>query len=193
MNNVLKKHIEALQAEAEEYADLQEDVLVMKTDITVSALAVLISSLKETFDDFLVNASETKSYDEGLGKTIKESIAELVTVISKQPDINISPKISVDIQPLQSIASEISKQSSTLINLVQKLDDNDKDDELYKLILSLVTKQNAFLEREMKQIDYSNQLKSISEGVSKKNIVEKITITYGDGNRIKEMIPVYKK
>ncbi len=122
-------------------------------------------------------------FDKDFNKNVSSSISKIVGFLGQF-------KIDIDLSPINSIATEIKKQNEVLIRLLSE----SKSDEVYRLVVALIGKQTAFLEKS-NQINYSTQLQSISDALNKKNNqVERLTITYGKyDDRINEIVPIYKK
>lgn len=192
----VKKETEQLEDAAEKLAIVKEEVFDMKLDILSSAFGMLMTKVNESVDDWLKIQAENGQNNRKFADQIKQSIERVITAVAQQkiPEV----KVNVDLAPIQSIASDISRQNETLIKLLNKLSmgDSGKSDELHRLIVAMISKQNMFLEREVQQFDYTKQLSAISESLNKTVETEKIevlNIKRGEGNLITSVIPVYKK
>jgi hypothetical protein len=104
-------------------------------------------TIKESLNALIekIDSSEKdkKYFDPELANIIKESLSETLVAISKME----RPKI--DMTPVIKIAAEISEQNKKLIDTVEKLtkpETNDKKyQELLKLSMELIAKNNEFL------------------------------------------------
>lgn len=184
--------IETLQAVQSklELAKRRQDISVIQQ--IVEPLAEAIEELTETIQAAKSEVSkEVPDYfDKDFNKNISASVTKIAGFLSQfKQDINI------DLSPINSIATEIKKQNEAIISLLNKSNSN-QSDELYRLITAMVNKNNAFIEKGFQVADYSKQLQSISDALTNKedNRVERLTIIYNqNGDRIREVIPVYKK
>jgi hypothetical protein len=99
-----------------------------------------LSSLIETINN---SEKEKKYFDPELAGVIKNSLSETLVAISKME----RPKI--DMTPVIKIASGIAEQNKTIIETIEKLtkpETNDKKyQELLKLSMELIAKNNEFL------------------------------------------------
>lgn len=200
----LKKHIkvtkqltEELEEQNEKLASVKEDNFNLKIDILGSAFGMLMEKIFKTVDDWVTVNSEKVDESKGLAAQIKESVGKALEAIAEQkpPTIQFSPQVKVDLKELQPITTEISRQNDTVIKLLNKLTSGDggKSEELQKLIIAMIGKQNNFLDKVFTQNDYTKQLETISEGVNKKNDrIEKLVAKRGDYNLLTEVIPIYK-
>lgn len=159
-----KELIEENEQLADKLAIVKEEVFDMKADILGSAFAMLATKFNENIDDWLKVNSEKIEHDKDFGDKLKQSIENVVTAIAQQkaPTIEFKPQVKVDMQP---IANEISRQNEMMLKLLNKLSnvDNTKTDELQRLILIMTQKQIHFLETEMKQFDYTDQLNLMAQ------------------------------
>lgn len=191
----VKNQIDELLDEANELAEVKEDLFNAKADMTIKAVGILLEKLNDHFTDMAEIAANQKYYDENIGATIKSDIQTLITTFSqiKTPEVKFEPKINVDFRPLQNIADKISESNQTIISLLNKFNTN-PNEELQKLIVAMVGKNNAFLDKTFEKYDYTKQLQSIAEGMNKKNDrVEKIVFNRDRSNLITDGTVVYKK
>ena len=167
--NALTKYKDDLEEKAEEVAEIREDILQMQSDITIGSVISLMNKLDTSIGEFLEDSVKKKYYDETLGGTIKSTIKELVSAFSKikAPEVNVSPNISMDLSPLQASIDNMTGTTKKLSGLIEKMNNGDKSDELYRLIVAMINKQNIFTEKAVSQIDYSIPLQSISDALNK--------------------------
>lgn len=165
-----------------------EDVAILRQ--TLEPIQEALGELKETIEESISLEKKEKPQQEYYDKDFN---AKLLTTISKAltliGNFKIPEQKQIDLTP---IAAEIKKQNESIIALLNK---PNQSEELQRLIVAMVGKQTSFLEREFKEVDYSEQLKKISESISNKTSdrVEKLTVVYEYGGSIKEVVPVYKK
>jgi len=175
MKDKISEEIRKLQDQAEELSELREGVFNVKADMTVTAVGKLLESLDEGIDKLVVAAVDKDNYyDKELCNTLKETTKELVTAFSKiqPPQVKVTPTINVDLNPLRNAFTEISKGQNEIISLLKRKDDGDESPELMRLVMAMIGKQNAIIEKGNQVIDYNPGLKSIAEAINKKNSYE---------------------
>lgn len=194
MATALQKQIKTFQEEAEEYSEAREDALNAKTDFSVAAIGALMEKLTDGIDDLAKSRIDS---DKELCSTLKDTITNLATAFSKlkSPTVNVeAPNISVDLSPIKLIADNISSQNKSLLGLVDKINNGNKSDELYKLVVALVDKQNTFLSTALKQVDYTDKLTQLISVLGQsKPLIDEIEIIRNNDGVLKGMKPVYKK
>lgn len=194
-----KKQIAELTEQAEALAEVREDVVVMNQEITAKVMVALFEKLSEAIDELMegIAKKETaKDFGEVLKAALSTTLSETVSQIFKsyKPG-DFKPTINVDLRPIQQTFADIASQNSAIEKLLNILlvGDGGKADELHRLIAAMVEKQNTFLEKGIKQYDYTKELKSISEGVNKNDrIIERLDVKR-DNNLIISVIPIYKE
>jgi hypothetical protein len=196
MGNALQQQIEKFQEQAVEYDEAREDALNSKTDFTVAAIGTLMTNLKEGIEELTECASQKPQYyDKELCKTLNDTVTKLVEAFSKikAPTVNVAPpQVNIDLSSIHSIAESISTQNKSLIGLLDKVGSGNKSDELHRMIIEMVGKQNEFLRNAFKQADYTKQFDMIIQILKdSRPIVEKLHIQRNGYNT--EIVPVYKK
>ena len=185
MKDKIKEEIKALEQQAEELSNLREDVFNVKSDMTITAVGILLKKLDAGIEDLLVTTQEKDNYyDKDLCKTLKETTKELVDAFSKiqPPKVTVNSPVNIDLKPIQSIANDISKGQNDILTLLNKLNNGDKSGELYRLITAMIGRQDAIIEKAFQVVNYSPELKSIAEAINKKNsYVGEITQRNGNG------------
>lgn len=195
MATAIQKRIAEFQEEAVEYDEAREDALNAKTDFSVTAIGTLMTNLKEGVEELTECAAKAEYYDKELCTTLKDTVTKLVEAFSKikAPTVNVAPpQVNIDLSSIHSIAESISTQNKSLIGLLDKVGSGNKSDELHRMIIDMVGKQNSFLSNAFKQADYTKQFEMIIQILKdSRPIVEKIQIQKDGYNT--EIIPVYKK
>ena len=141
MKDKIKEEIKALEQQAEEISNLREDVFNVKSDMTITAVGILLKKLDAGIEDLLVTTQEKDNYyDKDLCKTLKETTKELVDAFSKiqPPKVTVNSPVNIDLKPIQSIANDISKGQNDILTLLNKLNNGDKSGELYRLITAMI-------------------------------------------------------
>lgn len=192
--NELEKQIESLQKHAAELAEVKEDIFNLKVDFSMNAIGVLVTKLSDTIEELLEGVSKKDYYDKDLSGVIKTTLSEIAKTFSeiKAPTVNISPNISLDLKPLETIAEEIANQNKNIIAL---LGATGKDDDgiFEKQLLQLVENNNKFIEK-VQQADYTKVLQEISNNLRKEQTVKlsSLKIQRDPVGRAETLIPVYK-
>lgn len=176
--NELAKRKKDLEAEFEEVMEMEDDAINTRSTMTIAAVAKLLNILSDQATDMAEIAKEKKYYDENLSSTLQETVSQLITAFSKiqAPTINVSPNLKFDITPLQTITEKISGQNTVLINLISKFN-NGQNENLLKLITSLVERQINFLDTGFKQIDITKELGEIKTAINNRPVEIKSTVT----------------
>lgn len=196
MTDTLKKHIKDFEEQAEKLAIAKEEVFDMKVDIVGSALGMLMKKLMESVDDWTkMNAEKNESAIE-LGTEIKTAIEKVIEAIVSQKPPTVNVPVSINMEPIRSIAADISVQNQSLVKLLTKLSGGDggKMDQLHKLVVLMIEKQNAFLDRVFEKTDYTGALQSIAAGLKgePEERVERLVAVRNEFREITELIPEYK-
>lgn len=186
MNDLIKRKKD-LEAEFDEIMEMEDDAVNVKSTMTIAAVAKLLNILNEHVMDMAEISNKAEYFDPTLTTSLQETVSKLGEAFSKMqpPIINVSPQLKFDIQPL---VAKIGEQNNTLINLISKFNTG-QNDNLYKLILSVVEKQNNFLDREFKQIDITKNLVEIKDAINNRPTEFKSSVTKYDNssNRISEI------
>lgn len=181
MNDLIKRKKD-IEEEFDELIEMENDLNNTKSNITISTIGVLLKKFNSSIGELLEVFANKDNYDAKLKDAVESAIGQVADKFSQiqPPTINVAaPQLKFDIQPLQTIATKISEQNGTLINLINKFNNN-QNEGLYRLISSLVEKQNAFLEKEVKQFDYTKQLNAIETSLSKKTTEWEATVKSRD-------------
>lgn len=196
----IKKQIEELTEQAEALAEVREDVLVMNQEITAKVMVALFEKLSEAIDELMegIAKKETaKDFGDVLKAALSTTLSETVTqIFSSYKPGDFKPTINVDLKPIQQTFADISKQNDAIASLLNKLlaGDGGKSDELHKLITAMIGRQNVFLEKGMKQFDYTKELKAISDNLNKNDRIERLDVKRDRAdNLITSVIPIYKE
>lgn len=176
--NELAKRKKDLEAEFEEVMEMEDDAINTRSTMTIAAVAKLLNILSEQSTDMAEVASKAQYYDPNLTASLQSTVSQLVTAFSKiqAPTINVSPNLKFDITPLQTITEKISGQNTVLINLISKFN-NGQNENLLKLITSLVERQINFLDTGFKQIDITKELGEIKTAINNRPVEIKSTVT----------------
>lgn len=190
----VKDEITNLMEEAEQLSDVKEDLFNVKSDLNIKAVGMLLQQLVKTNDELTEISANKEYYDKDLCKTLNETVSQLVSAFSKikAPTVTVNPNISVDLKPLQSSIDNVASTNKTLIDLISKISNGDKSNELYKLIISMVNQNNSFTGKAVEQISYKEDMAKLIEAINNSRpVVEKLKIVK-DGYTT-EIVPVYKK
>lgn len=166
MSNKLEKHIEGVMEKVAEAAEVNAALDRENLEVTAKVLAGLLEKLNSTVDELLDKNGSKKNieyYDKSLAENLKGALKEAVTEFAKikAPQVTVNPNISVDLSQIKSIASVITEQNAALMGLVKKIGEGDNSQELYRLIVAMVGKNNAFLDKGIKQVNYTEDINKI--------------------------------
>lgn len=196
----LDNHIDKIKQETKDLEVLSGKILSGKVQFTNAAIVSLMQAIRygiEKIVELKLDDDEPEYYDKEFGKQFCDSMEKMMAMMANMPPpaVTVTPKISIDLKPLQGIAENISEQNKSLISLIEKF--NKGSPELHKEIAAMVGKQNEFIEKGFKQIDYTKEMMALTEAVknakpSDRPIVTKLRVNR-DGFGITEVIPEYKK
>lgn len=174
----IEQQIEKYNEQLQELREVRNDAFNEKSDITISALGILLSELKSYIADLLEMAVRKNEDDKSVSGLIESKIEKAIEIFSRiQPaTINVTPQLKFDLSLLQPALSKLGDQNNTLINLISKYNNN-QNDNLLKLITSLVERQINFLDTEFKQIDITKELTEIKQAINNRPIEIKSTVT----------------
>jgi hypothetical protein len=149
MPPTLKKQIEVLHEQAEELLEVQEDLQVIKQEITVKVLAGLLKKFTEAVDELLEGQAKTyggKDFDIVVKGIVESAVTEIARAM-KMPEMK--PVIQVDLTGVAKNIKELQQSSdSRYAALTEK-------------ILEAIGKAES-------NIDYTKQLIAIAEGLNRK-------------------------
>ena len=132
---------------------------------------------------------EGEKYDKELSKGISEGFKKLTSVIEKFKAIDLSPVVT--------IASDISKQNKSILDLLGRLVNNDGNGEIMKALTAMTSRSNELIESALKKTDYSEQLKDIAQALKKEEKEEREVTAFKvqrtQGGYIERIIPEYKE
>lgn len=141
-----QKHIESAKRELAELDVLRGELAEQKAMFTPAVLGALMENIDEGIDSLL-----TKNFfDKDAAKSIGDVIAKAIESVAKMPPpkapvVNVTPQISVDLKPLQGIATEITQQNKILIAALEK---ESKDENLlYGLMTKMLARQNDIIDK----------------------------------------------
>jgi hypothetical protein len=175
------EHISKLRQEAASLEVLRAKLSSDKAEFTPIALGILLEKLEDGLQDLI----DKDAYDPKLGTKIAEAMERVLIQVSKikPPTVTVTPNISLDLKPLQSIAGDISAQNKNLISVIEK--NNNKGDEVYRLVLSMIASQNTFIDKMITKVNEVEKKET--------KVVEKFQIVRDNYGTFKEVVPVYKK
>lgn len=168
MSVIVRKHIEELEQEEQELLEIQKDIADTKADIGIAAVVTLLKSVKDGLAELCEGQYQAEYFEKGVGDKIAEAITALTRIEHK---IVVNNSNIVDVQPIANAIRHtnltISNQNESLLKLVEKLNtpNGQANDALYDLVCSMVHKQTLYIERGMKELDYTAQLDKIAEKI----------------------------
>jgi hypothetical protein len=168
MSVAVRKHIEELEEEERELLEVQKDIADTKADISVAAVVTLLKSVKDGLAELCEGQYQAEYFEKGVGDKIAAAITALTQIDHK---IEIHNSNVVDVHPIASAIrhsnATIMQQNESLMKLVEKLNtpNGQTNDALYDLVCSMVQKQCLYIERGMKELDYTTQLDRIAEKI----------------------------
>lgn len=171
MAKLLQNHIDELVSQQQELMELEKDIdeskaviAGKKADISLAVVIKLLKDVKSTFDDMIEQQHGTKHFDEALGSKLASAIEGLSRI---QPRVEFNPHILVDVKP---IAGQIKDQNDRILELLGKMTDQQAqtNDPLYQIIRAMVERNNAFIEKQIQQYDYTKEFKAIAEAIPRR-------------------------
>lgn len=162
---IIQTYTENLEEQARDILDIKEDIADAKAEIAIAGLLKLLKRIDKSNDEILEIQNTTEYFDKALSGELKSAIEKLGKF--EDATIEFKPTINVDLKP---IATAISKQNDEILKFLQKLStpNGQQNEGLYNLIVSMVEKNNAFIDKGINQIDYSKQISSIAESIGKR-------------------------
>lgn len=152
-------------------------------EVTLENVVDEISELGETLQEAISELSKKDSYDKDLNKSIQDNFDKLIKAISGSKKIDLTPVVN--------IASDISKQNGSIMDMVGRLIHNQDNSEMIKLVTDMVKRNNDFTAQVFKQNDYTESLKLIANNL-KNEVIERAKVNYQDG-KIATVDFIYKK
>lgn len=176
--NDLAKRKQDLDAEFAEVMEMEDDAVNTRSTMTIAAVAKLLNILNDNVTDMAEIATKSQYYDPNLTASLQSTVSQLVSAFSQiqAPVINVTPQVKFDLSLLQPSLNKLGDQNNTLINLISKYNNN-QNDNLLKLITSLVERQINFLDTGFKQIDITKELTEIKQAINNRPIEIKSTVT----------------
>lgn len=158
----------------DEIKTLAGNVAEEKSLIAMDNLSRLMTAIRDGVEELLDINEKKEYYDRDLGKQIGDAVERAIVVFAKvqPPKVTVNPGINVDLTPINNLALEVSNQNKNIIlllNNIGKDGGNGYDEECYRLIVSMVQKNNSFVEKIFTQSDYSKQLGEISQAIQSTN------------------------
>lgn len=187
--NELSQQVDKLVKDYTAVETANQKLMGANANYALNAVATFIKTSQISMVEIADILRESESYDKDLGKVISGAISKAITEFSKikaptinvTPNVTVTPNVNVDLKP---IADELSKQNKTIIELLNKLPTDTKDDsmmiECYKLIVGMVAKNNQLLEKAFSQPDNSKQ------------VISEMKVQRDRNGDFEKLIPVYK-
>ena len=148
-----------------------------------------ISDMAEVISKSIVKLGESEKHDKELTKEVCDGFKKLTSTIDKFK--------AVDLSPVVSIASDISKQNKSILDLLGRLINNDGNGEIMKALTAMTSRSNELIESALKKTDYSEQLKDIAQALKKEEKEEREVTAFKvqrtQGGYIERIIPEYKE
>lgn len=164
-----------------------EDVAILKQ--TLEPVEEKLDNVSESIENLISflegigkNKEDREYFDKELGTIISASVDKLFNVIKnfKQAEIKI------DLSPITSIASEIKKGND---NILQCLNRPDQSAEVYKMVSSMIAKQNAMYDKfmSMKEAE-KTEVQHTVEKEEKKNTEWEFTVIRNQSGSFNKVI-----
>ena len=159
---------------------MAEDIKVIRDEM---------SDMTETLSKSIDALGKAEKYDKELAKGISEGFKKLTSVIEKFK--------AIDLVPVVNIASDISKQNKSILDLLGRLINNDGNGEIMKALTAMTSRSNELIESALKKTDYSEQLKDIAQALKKEEKEEREVTAFKvqrtQGGYIERIIPEYRE
>ena len=159
---------------------MAEDIKVIRDEM---------SDMTETLSKSIDALGKAEKYDKELAKGVSEGFKKLTSVIEKFK--------AIDLVPVVNIASDISKQNKSILDLLGRLINNDGNGEIMKALTAMTSRSNELIESALKKTDYSEQLKDIAQALKKEEKEEREVTAFKvqrtQGGYIERIIPEYKE
>lgn len=148
-----------------------------------------IGDMAEVISKSIAKLGEPEKYDKELAKGISDGFKKLTSTIEKFKEIDLSPVVS--------IASDISKQNKSILDLLGRLVNNDGNGEIMKALAAMTSRSNELIESALKKTDYSEQLNNIAQALKKEEKEEREVTAFKvqrtQGGYIERIIPEYRE
>jgi hypothetical protein len=148
-----------------------------------------MSDMAEVISKSINKLGEAEKHDKPLTKEICDGFKKLTSVIEKFK--------AIDLVPVVNIASDISKQNKSILDLLGRLVNNDGNGEIVKALTAMTSRSNDLIESALKKTDYSEQLNNIANALKKEEKEEKELVAFKiqrtQGGYIERVIPEYKE
>ena len=159
---------------------MAEDIKVIRDEM---------SDMTETLSKSIDALGKAEKYDKELAKGVSEGFKKLTSVIEKFK--------AIDLVPVVNIASDISKQNKSILDLLGRLINNDGNGEIMKALTAMTSRSNELIESALKKTDYSEQLKDIAQALKKEEKEEREVTAFKvqrtQGGYIERIIPEYRE
>lgn len=148
-------------------------------------LVTAIGNMEESITDAIKKLAEREGYDKELSETFKQYFTKTTEFITKFK--------AIDLTPMVNIASDISKQNVSILDLVGRLTHTQDNSKLIALVTDMVGRNIEFIQKALPQtVNYSEELKEIAAAIKQENSkIKEIRITRGFGGVIDKVTPIY--
>lgn len=188
MNDLVKRKKD-MEEEFDEIIEMESDLINTKSNMTITTVGKLLEKFNEVAGDLIEIINKKDNYDTKLKEAIESAIGQVADKFSQiqPPTINVTPNVKFDLQLLQPVLDKLGDQNSTLINLVSKYNSN-QNENLLKLITSYIEKLTSFLDKDVKQLDYTSSIKGLENAINNRPTEFKSKVTgYSNNGRIEEI------
>lgn len=168
MSLTVRKHIEDLEEEEQKLLEVQKDIADTKADISVAAIVTLLKSVKETLAELCEGQYQAEYFEKGVGDKISQAIQAITSIEYK---ISVNNNNTIDTLPIASAIRSsnamIMRQNEELMKLVEKMErpNGQTNEALYELVCTMVARQTMYIEKGMKEMDYTMQLDNIAKKI----------------------------
>ena len=153
---IVKRNIDKI----EEFVELDEQLNNLRSRFSIKIISQMLETLTKVFSDLKEDESKKVFQDKELGLNITSSLKELSKDIVK---LSSHQEVSVKV-----MADTITKQNDAILKLLQEITKKDfkKGEDLLNLTSKILEQNSNFVERGLKEIDYTNNFKGIEKAIS---------------------------
>ena len=148
-----------------------------------------MSDMTDTISKSIDALGKAEKHDKALTKEVCDGFKKLTSVIEKFK--------AIDLLPVVNIASDISKQNKSILDLLGRLVNNDGNGEIVKALTAMTSRSNDLIESALKRPDNSEaiiglitELKAARES---KREVEYFKLVRTQGGIVDRVVIEYKK
>src|SRR5688500_9410870 len=119
MTDILKQ-ISQFHEEAQELAEVREDVLGQKTQLSIDMLGALMEKLTETIEEAMTGLADSAG-GKNFGEILKSALSDtVVKVFELYKSPQLKQEIKIDLQPMVMFAQGINQKNDAILDAMNK-------------------------------------------------------------------------